>query len=99
MSVEDGAKAHCGGAEAPTASDQERSVINEHEQVVLTRDLSGHGLVAGDIAVVVAVHQGGDGYTLEFMTVQGETVAIVTVDAADVRPALEREVPHVRAAE
>jgi hypothetical protein len=74
-------------------------VIKEHEQVVLTRDLPEHGLVAGDIAVVVAVHQGGAGYTLEFMTVQGDTVAIVTVDAVDVRLALEREVPHVRAAE
>lgn len=74
-------------------------MIKEHEQVVLTRDLPEHGLVAGDIAVVVAAHQGGAGYTLEFMTVQGDTVAIVTVDAVDVRPALQREVPHVRAAE
>ena len=74
-------------------------MIKEHEQVVLKRDLPEHGLVAGDIAVVVAVHHAGKGYTLEFMTVAGDTVAIVTVDAADVRPSHEREVPHVRAAE
>lgn len=74
-------------------------MIEEHEQVVLTRDLPERGLVAGDIGTVVAVHQGGAGYTLEFMTVQGDTVAIVTVESADVRPAHEREVPHVRAAE
>jgi hypothetical protein len=74
-------------------------MIEEHEQVVLTRDLPEHGLVAGDIGVVVAVHQAGAGYTLEFMTVAGDTIAIVTVDAADVRPASEHEVPHVRAAE
>ncbi|MDX2157949.1 MAG: DUF4926 domain-containing protein [Hyphomicrobiaceae bacterium] len=74
-------------------------MIEEHEQVVLTRDLPEHGLVAGDIAVVVAVHQAGAGYTLEFMTVAGDTIAIVTVDAVDVRPSREREVPHVRAAE
>lgn len=74
-------------------------VVAEHERVVLTRDLPEHDLVAGDIGVVVAVHQGGKGYTLEFITVAGDTIAIVTVDAADVRPAGEREVPHVRAAE
>jgi len=74
-------------------------MIEEHEQVVLARDLAEHGLVAGDIGTVVAVHEGGAGYTLEFMTVQGETIAIVTVHAGDVRPAKEREVPHVRAAE
>lgn len=74
-------------------------MIAEHDQVVLTRDLPEQGLIAGDIAVVVAVHQAGKGYTLEFMTVQGDTLAIVTVDADDVRPAGERELPHVRAAE
>ena len=74
-------------------------MIEEHEQVVLTRDLPEHDLVAGDIGTVVAVHRGGAGYTLEFMTVVGDTVAIVTVDARSVRPARDREVPHVRAAE
>ena len=74
-------------------------MIEEHDQVVLTRDLPDQGLVVGDIATVVAVRQGGAGYTLEVMTVQGDTLAIVTVPAADVRPAAGREVPHVRAAE
>lgn len=74
-------------------------MIAEHDQVVLTRNLPEQELIAGDIATVVAVHQGGKGYTMEFMTVAGDTIAIVTVDAADVRPSREREVPHVRAAE
>ena len=74
-------------------------MIAEHDQVVLTRDLPEHEIAAGDIATVVAVHAGGNGYTLEVMTVQGDTLAIVTVQAADVRPATAREVPHVRAAE
>jgi len=74
-------------------------MIEEHEQAVLTRDLPEHGLVAGDIGTVVAVHDKSAGYTLEFMTVQGDTIAIVSVDATDVRPAHDREVPHVRAAE
>ena len=73
--------------------------IEEHVLVVLTRDLPEHGLVAGDVGTVVAVHGGGAGYTLEFATVGGETIAIVTVEAGDVRPARDREVMHVRAAE
>ncbi len=74
-------------------------MIEEHDQVILTRDLPERGLVSGDIGTVVAIHQGGAGYTLEFVTVQGDTLAIVTVHAGDVRPARERELPHVRAAE
>ena len=74
-------------------------MIEEHHQVVLARDLPEHGLIAGDIATVVAVHANGAGFTLEFMTVAGDTVAIVTVPASDVRPAEARELPHVRAAE
>ncbi len=74
-------------------------MIAEHDQVVLTRDLPEHGLVAGDIATVVGVHQAGRGFTLEVMTVDGDTLVIVTVEAVDVRRATERELPHVRAAE
>ena len=74
-------------------------MIENHEQVVLTRDIPEHGLVLGDIGTVVAIHRGGAGYTLEFLTLQGDTMAIVTVHANDVRPARERELAHVRAAE
>ena len=74
-------------------------MIQEHDQVVLTKDLPAHGLVAGDIGTAIAIHQGGAGYTLEFVTLQGQTLAIVSVQAADVRPARDRELAHVRAAE
>lgn len=73
-------------------------MIEEHDQVVLTRDLPEHGLIAGDVAAVIAAHQNGSGYTLEFATLRGETIAIVTVEAQDVRPARERELAHVRPA-
>lgn len=74
-------------------------MIAEHDQVVLTRDLPEHRLVAGDVGAVVAVHSGGDGFTLEFTTLAGETIAIVTVPRSDVREAAKREMAHVRAAE
>ena len=74
-------------------------MIAEHEQVVLTRNIPEHELVSGDVGTVVAVHQEGRGYTVEFMALNGETLAIVTVPAVDIRAARQREIPHVRAAE
>lgn len=74
-------------------------MIEEHDQVVLTRDFPEHELLAGDIATIIAIHRGGEGYTLECATLDGETVAILSVHATDVRPARHGELPHVRAAE
>ena len=75
-------------------------MLAEHEVVVLTRDLPGEGLRAGDVGVVLLAHQGRDGvpagYTVEVTTVTGETVAVVAVAADAVRPAAERDVRHAR---
>lgn len=78
-------------------------MIAEHERAVLTRDVPEKGLKAGDVGTVVSVHSktadGEDraGYTMEFMSPSGETVAIATVFADAVRPVGPREVNHVRA--
>jgi len=71
-------------------------MILEHDCVVLTADLPGEGLQAGDIGTVVHVHRGGEGYEVEFMTLDGETVAIATLLPAQVRPIRRRELAHVR---
>ena len=71
-------------------------MIEELDRVALTRNLPEHGLIAGDIGAVVGVHQDGKGYTLEFMALDGTTLAIVTLDAEGVRPLREREVAHAR---
>jgi hypothetical protein len=52
-------------------------MIQELEQVVLTVDLLEHGLKLGDVGTVVLVH-GAEGYEVEFMTLDGETIAVVT---------------------
>lgn len=72
-------------------------MIPELERAILTVDLPEYGLKAGDVGVVVLVHDEGTGYTVEFMTLDGETVAIVTLDAPQVRPVSFGEVPHARA--
>jgi hypothetical protein len=43
------------------------------------------------------VHQQGAGYEVEFTTLSGDTVAVVTLDATDVRPVEPREIVHARA--
>ena len=72
-------------------------MIEELDRVALTCNLPEHGLIAGDIGAVVGVHQGGKGYTLEFMALDGTTIAIVTLDAESVRQLREHEVAHARA--
>lgn len=70
--------------------------IAELDIVVLTRDLPKHGLKAGDVGTVVLVHNAGAGFEVEFCTLDGETIAVTSVNAADVRP-VGREIAHVRA--
>ena len=72
-------------------------MIKEFDLVALTRALPEHNLEAGDVGTVVLVHGKGAAYEVEFMTLGGDTVAVLTVDAADVRPVDEREIVHARA--
>jgi hypothetical protein len=71
-------------------------MIEELEDVILTCDLPKHGLTSGDIGTVVLVHKEGKGYEVEFTTLDGETVAVVTLEASQVRPSKPREIAHVR---
>jgi len=71
-------------------------MIEELDRVVLTVDMPKYNLVAGDIGVVVLIHSDHKGYELEFVTLEGETVAVVSVYAHQVRPIESGEIAHVR---
>ena len=71
-------------------------MIKEHDCIVLTVDLAAKGLAAGDIGTIVHVHNGGEAYEVEFMTLDGQTVAVETLLANQVRPIARREIAHVR---
>ena len=71
-------------------------MIEELEDVILTSDLPQYGLAKGDIGTVVLVHKQGKGYEVEFTTLDGESIAIVTLEANQVRPSKPREIAHVR---
>ena len=50
-------------------------MISELDMVVLTSDLSEHGLQQGDVGAVVHVYSASEGYEVEFVTAEGRTVA------------------------
>lgn len=70
-------------------------MLNELELVALTRDLPEHALKAGDIGTIVLVHE-RPGYEVEFTTVLGETVAVISVEADDVRSVGPNEISQAR---
>jgi hypothetical protein len=72
-------------------------MIAELERVVLTTDLPEHNLRSGDLGTVVLVHGGGAGYEVEFVTLDGETVSVVTLGREQVRAVRHGEIAHVRA--
>jgi len=71
-------------------------MINELDDVILTSDLPEHGLSAGDIGTVVLVHRGAAGYEVEFTSLDGDTIAVVTLMADQVRSTQSGEIAHVR---
>lgn len=71
-------------------------MIKEFDPVILTENLPDEGLEAGDVGYVVMIHENGAGFEVEFATIAGETVSVVTVAASAVRPVQPKELAHVR---
>jgi len=71
--------------------------MRELETAILTTDLPEHGLKAGDIGTIVLVHQDSAGYEVEFTTLGGNTVAVVSLVRNQLRPIGSDEIAHARA--
>ena len=71
-------------------------MIRELETIVLTEDLPEHGLKQGDLGTVVLIHAAG-GYEVEFMTLDGQTLTVVSLLPQQVRPVGRREIAQARA--
>lgn len=74
-------------------------MIAELESVVLTTDLPDLRLRRGDVGTVVLVHGDRAGYEVEFMTLDGQTVGVVSLSLDQVRPVAEGEIAHARPVE
>jgi Domain of unknown function (DUF4926) len=70
--------------------------IREHDLVVLKADIPAEGLERGDVGTVVLVHRAEAGFEVEFATLAGETLVVVTVPADSIRPVGDKEIAHVR---
>lgn len=71
-------------------------MIKELDDVILACDLPEHGLSAGDIGTVVLVHRNAADYEVEFTALNGDTIAVVTLMANQVRPVQAGAIAHVR---
>jgi hypothetical protein len=71
-------------------------MIKELDSVVLAVDLPAHRLKVGDVGTIVHVHVGGKGFEVEFVALDGETVAVASLTAAELRPVGRREIIHAR---
>ena len=71
-------------------------MIEELERVALTDDLPDRGLKAGDIGMVVHIYGGHKGYEVEFVTLNGEPVALVSVYPSQIRQLEQDEIASAR---
>lgn len=71
-------------------------MIKEHDRIVLTTSIPAEGFEAGDVGTVVHIYKDGQAYEVEFVTLDGHTAAVVTLEASQVRPVSRRDTAHVR---
>jgi Domain of unknown function (DUF4926) len=69
---------------------------NELDVVALAKDLPTDGLSRGDIGTVVHVHGKGEVFEVEFVALDGEKIALLTLPADAIRAIRPREIAHVR---
>jgi hypothetical protein len=74
-------------------------MIEEFERIVLLTDIPEHGLKRGDVGTVVMVHGGGEAYEVEFMALDGDTVAVTTLGSGQRRRVHPGEIASARAFE
>ncbi len=60
-------------------------MIKEVDTIVLSHDIDEYGLKKGDIGVVVHVYPDGAAYEVEFVTADGRSIAVLTLDLNDIR--------------
>ena len=71
-------------------------MLKEYDRAVLIIPLPDEGLEPGDVGTVVHVYEDGQAYGVEFITLDGHTTAVATVDACQVRAVTRRDMTHAR---
>jgi hypothetical protein len=71
-------------------------MFQESNMVVLTHDIEEFGLKQGDIGTIVHCYKNNKAFEAEFVTADGRTVALLTLESEEIRSLKNREVLHVR---
>ena len=74
-------------------------MFKEHEQIVLTADVfgdEGEKLKSGDAGTIIHIHPNEEALVVEFMSLDGDTVAIATVLPSQARPVTNADLTHAR---
>lgn len=71
-------------------------MLIEHSLVALRVDHPEDRLRTGDTGTVVSVHPKSRAYTVEFMTLGGDTLALLTLPEAQVRAVAPDEIAQAR---
>ena len=71
-------------------------MVRELDTVVLTHAIKEHGLESGDIGAVVHCFAEGNAFEVEFLTAEGKTIVLITLDETDIRSMGGSEILHVR---
>lgn len=72
------------------------NVLHEHQQVILTTSVPELALEAGDVGLVVHLHRDREAFEVAFLTLDGETAAVTTLAANQIRAARMDEILHAR---
>jgi hypothetical protein len=70
--------------------------MEELDLVVLTHDIPDYGLQLGDVGTIVHRYADGQAWEVEFVTAEGQTVAVLTLTPVDIRPMDRQEILHAR---
>lgn len=71
-------------------------MLAENDLVALRTDQPEHRLRTGDTGTVVSTHPVTQAYTVEFMTLGGETLALLTLPESNIRPVAADEIAQAR---
>ena len=74
-------------------------MFKEHEQIVLTDTVVGdeqEELKPGDVGSIIHIHPNQEALVVEFMSLDGATVAVATVLPSQARPVNGADLTHAR---
>lgn len=71
-------------------------MFNELDMIVLNRNIKENHLKKGDMGTIVHCYKKHQAYEVEFLTADGDTLAVLTLTESDIRPVQHQEILHVR---